>query len=125
MWEKKVSGSNCPHCVNDLYMFSDAAGTWINAVNAEGGKGFAGHSDWRLPNVRELQSIVDYGRFTPATNPVFNNGINSFTVTEFYWSSTPAAINSSFAWQVNFLNGLIDAFDKNGTNNVRAVRGGR
>jgi hypothetical protein len=30
---------------------------WIDAVNAEGS---AGHGDWRLPRVKELQSIVDY-----------------------------------------------------------------
>jgi len=31
---------------------------------------FTGHDDWRLPNVRELQSIVDYGRANQAIDPV-------------------------------------------------------
>jgi hypothetical protein len=33
--------------------------------------GYAGRRDWRIPNVKELQSIVDYGRFQPALDPIF------------------------------------------------------
>lgn len=58
---------------------------------------YLGHSDWRLPDAKELQSIVDYSRSLDATssaaiNPVFNcivltdEGGN--TNYPFYWSST-------------------------------------
>jgi hypothetical protein len=39
-----------------------------------GACGFAGHRDWRLPNSRELGSIVDYGRYNPAIAPAFYTG---------------------------------------------------
>src|SRR6266446_5061606 len=55
-WEKKGSGGDASTCLTDLHgvnsacTWAQATGAWIDAVNAEGGTGFAGHSDWRLPN---------------------------------------------------------------------------
>jgi uncharacterized protein DUF1566 len=63
MWEKKsIDGSL--HDVNLALPWS-ALGQrtiwdWLFELNTEGGKGFAGHSDRRIPNVRERQSLVDY-----------------------------------------------------------------
>ena len=67
---------------------------WVQQKNAER---FLGHDDWRLPSVKELQSIVDYTRspdtsHSPAIDPVFN----CTTITNearqidypFYWSAT-------------------------------------
>ena len=34
---------------------------------------FAAHDDWRLPNVRELQSILDYQTTSPAVASAFND----------------------------------------------------
>ena len=127
-WEEKGSGGNASTCLTDLHgvnsacTWAQATGAWIDAVNAEGGTGFAGHSDWRLPNVKELQSIVDYGRFGPAINPVFNNGIDSFTAAANYWPSTPDAAIPSSAWVVVFSSGFVDTFNKSFTSRVRAVR---
>ena len=50
---------------------------WENALSYAEGYSFASYSDWRLPDVKELQSIIDYTR-SPATtnsaaiNPLFN-----------------------------------------------------
>jgi uncharacterized membrane protein len=67
---------------------------WVQAKNAEN---YLGHNDWRLPNAKELQSIVDYSR-SPSTSqsaaisplftctPITNEGGN--TDAPFYWSST-------------------------------------
>jgi hypothetical protein len=79
-----------------------------------------GHTDWRLPNVRELQSIVDYGRSNPSIDPVF--GATTF----FYWSSTSLDDGPGVAWIVRFgvgfvLPGSDIVLEGNGAQ-VRAVR---
>jgi hypothetical protein len=55
--------------------------------------------DWRLPNLRELQSLVDYGQFNPALP--LGHPFTNFQAS-FYWSSTTDAGNSGAAWDVVF-----------------------
>jgi hypothetical protein len=132
MWEKKVPGSGCLHCVDDRYPWSNFGSTtiwdWLSAVNAEGGRGFAGHDDWRIPNVKELQSIVDYGRASPAVNPTLGPNSGGY-----YWSSTTHAVNAlpDIAWIVFFGDGHVlstpfgmEEGRKSNFSFVRAVRGG-
>ncbi len=124
MWEIKVTGGGT--CLGDLHAvdafcdWNDATGAWIDAVNAEGGTGYAGYTDWRFPNAKELQSIVDYGEFSPAIDP----SLPGETATSFYWSATSNARGPSFAWVVDFGNGSVDGNGKAGFKRVRAVRGG-
>jgi hypothetical protein len=65
----------------------------------------AGHSDWRLPSVIELASIVDYGRKNPSIDPTYFPS----TPADWFWSSSPLAGSSSSAspivWLVDFYNG--------------------
>jgi len=130
MWEKKVSGGTrtCDlgsdlHAVDTRCRFADATGVWIDTVNAENsGAGYAGFNDWRISNVRELMSIVDYGRSSPgaAINPIFGP-----TDASDYLSSTRFAGNPNSVWFVIFTSGDVLLFDKSVASHVRAVRGGR
>ena len=122
MWEKKVEGSGCLHCVNDeFYRWSTADGSgksiwdWLDDLNASN---FAGHSDWRIPNVRELHSIVHYGFSSPALDPVFGPSAVA------YWSSTTRGGVSGFndAAFVDFDAGEVRFDFKLSGNAVRAVR---
>ena len=137
MWEKKsVDGSL--HDVTKSFVWSspvtDTVWDWIDAINTEVGNGigFAGFNDWRLPNVRELLSIIDYGRSTPAVDPAFNNnfsfGCTVFTCSQIfalpYWSSTTVATVDVDAWTVEFGAGHVVAALKTESHFVRAVRGG-
>ena len=103
--------------------------TWADAVAAANGlaSGQCGLSDgsaagdWRLPNLRELQSLVDYGGFNPslpAGHP-FTNFLSSP-----YWSSTSYAGFPSFAWGVFFDFGNVFSDDKSDAIFGTAVRGG-
>lgn len=83
---------------------------------------FAGQSDWRLPNIRELQTIVDSSVVNPAIDVVaFSNASG-----QVFWSSTAYApgSGSGSAWGVNFSNGSTDINNKTATLVARLVRGG-
>jgi len=124
-WEKKCSSCGGNHDVINRYDWYSGIWTWLDAVNAEnGGVGYAGHNDWRIPNINELLTLVNYGMISLSADTAFNNGTNSFTAQN-YWSSTSYALSpSNLAWVVDFHGGwtLLDL--KNITDAVRAVRGG-
>ena len=96
----------------------------MNAINCgDMSKTGAVHqTDWRLPNVHELASLVDYGTFNPALPSGYP--FTTFWVS-FYWSSTSDASNATtYAWGVNFIDGSVGIDNKIGSNYVIAVRGG-
>lgn len=74
-----------------------AALAWVQQKNAEK---FLGHADWRLPTIKELQSIVDYTRApdvtkSPAIDPVFTctaiKNEHGDADWGYYWSGTTHA----------------------------------
>jgi hypothetical protein len=80
---------------------------------------FGGFSDWRMPHVKELESIVDMGRRNPAVNTAWFPS----TVSSFYWSSSTYANYNGNAWLVYFYYSGGCFNGKSDPNAVRAVRG--
>jgi hypothetical protein len=95
--------------------------TWEQALTYCENLTLGGHSDWRLPNRNELQSIVDYSRYNPAIDTTYFPG----TVASTYWSSTTYAYSTNGAWYVSFGYGTVDYYGRSGNYYVRAVRGGQ
>jgi hypothetical protein len=130
MWEKKSNAATEFNYKRISYTWADAFAVHIAGLNAAG---FAGYTDWRLPNVKELQTIVNYEKLAPAVSPAFETGCEgdctvvqcSCTTLAPYWSSTTSAEFPENAWQVEFFVGNLQQVAKSRNDAfVRAVRGG-
>jgi len=93
---------------------------WKDALEYCENLTLAGSSDWRLPNINELQSLADYNKY----NPVISEYYFSDTQSEPYWSSTTNAGSAGNAWTLFFNNGGIYYNNKTDNYYVRCVSGG-
>jgi hypothetical protein len=100
--------------------------TWEQALAYCEHLELATYTDWRLPTVRELSSIVDTTRYDPAINITYFSDTVMFNYYYFYyWSSTTYALYSDRAWSGSFYYGYMYAYLKADGNYVRAVRSGQ
>ncbi|WP_167884853.1 DUF1566 domain-containing protein [Leptospira fluminis] len=101
IWESctaGLSGSSCSTGTAITY-------TWQNALSRCNALTTAGKS-WRLPNVNELRSLVDYSKSSPAIDTTSFPG----TVSSYYWTSTSYAQSPLNAWYVYFANGQMNPY---------------
>lgn len=118
MWKQCSEGLSGAQCLGAPIAF-----TWQGALlraQAVNASGFAGYKDWRLPNIKELNSITEYQCESPAVNTsVFPNTQYD---SSYYWSSTHD--DSNDVWVVHMDIGSVDnVHDEAYPGNVRLVRG--
>jgi len=133
-WEK-MSRDGSVHDMVNQYSWDDAFNVKVATLNVTN---FAGYNDWRVPNVNELQTLVDYGRANPSIDPIFNttcvfgctvDGIGgpmcSCTPTTSTWTSTTSILDGvDRGIFVAFNSGYVYSEFKSNMRSVRAVRGG-
>lgn len=106
------NGGTCQGSACDTQAF-------VNAVNSQG---LCGASDWRLPSVNELFSIVHNGRIEPAIDQAYFPHTPQYG---WYWSSSLYADGSNYAWGVGFNLGYVGYGGKSHYSHVRLVRAGQ
>ena len=107
MWEQAPSG----------------ASSWGGALSYANNLDLGGHSDWRLPNRKELRSLVNYENGY-VSDWLEEQGFTGLEL-ENYWSSTTYVPNNNNAWYVYMYNGPVQNTAKGGSLYVLAVRGGQ
>ena len=111
-----------PRCQANHWENSTSESALTSCAVTLNGPVYAGYSDWRLPNVRELSSIVDYG--APAA-PYIDSSAFPGTVATYYWASSTDASAGFRKWSARFNDGGISVVDGAATSAyVRCVRGG-
>lgn len=122
MWQSCSQGQNwsAGSCAGTATGYSWQQALQLPAtLNVSGGYG--GYSDWRLPNVKELRSIVELSCYSPAINLALFPG----TLSGGYWSASPYANSSHNAWYVGFNDGYDYIGNRSYAERVRLVRGGQ
>jgi hypothetical protein len=96
--------------------------TWAAAITYCEGLNYGGQTDWRLPNVYEMQSLIDIGRYGPAL-PLGHpfSGVSA----AYYWASSTYMNNSNQAWVVHVQHGYMASDTKTLTHYVWPVRSGQ
>ncbi len=117
IWQRCSLGQTGTDCSGG----SAAVHNWQQALQAAQDSTFAGHNDWRLPNSKELGSLVE----ERCSEPAINSTVFPGTASLWYWSSSPSAYDSSYAWGVSFGYGYGDDGSKYNGYYVRLVRGGQ
>lgn len=91
--------------------------TWLEALDRAENLSYGGHDDWRLPNIKELSTIVEYSCSFPAINEeIFPN-----TQSEYIWSSSPT-LSGGGSWSVLFSTANTVTAGQNRLQSVKVVR---
>ncbi|MDI7270079.1 MAG: DUF1566 domain-containing protein [Myxococcota bacterium] len=116
LWQGCPAGLTGASCTTG----SDSMMNWQSALAYCEGLDWGGRTDWYLPNVTELTSIVDDSRISPSIDTTAFPA----TPSSYSWSSSSYSGSSSYAWHVNFSSGNVSNLDKTNSYYVRCIRRG-
>ncbi|MBI5525019.1 MAG: DUF1566 domain-containing protein [Deltaproteobacteria bacterium] len=119
IWQGCVAGLRGGECDVGL----DDTMDWLDALTYCESLEWSGESGWRLPNVVELVSIVDYRRSKPAFDPqMFPSTPGASGL--WFWTATHSSAGNVGAWSINSAFGMSIAYAKTTKLNLRCVRTG-
>jgi len=140
MWKKCSEGQNGNNCTGTAKEYK-----WQAALDHAKTVNFAGHSDWRLPTIKELHSLVfcsngkvrkfkDNDRDSDSCRSKAKGNYESPTINQIsfpntpadnFWSSSPHSNGSYYAWIVGFVDGYDGGSDRDYSGRLRLVRSGQ
>ena len=119
IWTKDANAPGPSVCIPGTYKTWQSALDYVACLNTNN---YLGYDDWRLPNRKELRSLIDYSNYNPAlTSGHPFTSVQSGT----YWSSATCTYYTNGAWIVNMWNGHVDYGGKGHVDYVWPVRGGQ
>ncbi|MBA5249060.1 MAG: DUF1566 domain-containing protein [Gammaproteobacteria bacterium] len=116
IWKKCAEGLSGNDCATGVAITAN----WQQALQQANNSTFAGKSDWRLPNIKELSSLVRRNCY----NPTINEALFPNTAANYFWSSSPSAEDSAFTWMFYFSIGFSRITYRYYSLRLRLVRSG-
>lgn len=117
MWQR-CSYSQTYNTQTELCEGSTPPLTWQEALRAAENDKTANYTDWQVPNIKELASILEHSCTGPSINEVVFLG----TKLQNYWSNTSGVTNANSAWVYQFDSGLNSLHAKTSDVYLRLVR---
>lgn len=91
--------------------------TWHDAIEYAGSLSLNGQQDWWLPNIKEMETLLDRSRYRPIVRDEipFKDELS-------YWSSTTFGTDTQNAWIIMFDGAYVLSYYKTNDYNIRCVR---
>ncbi|MFT5114017.1 MAG: hypothetical protein ACI8P9_003350 [Parasphingorhabdus sp.] len=118
MWQRCLVVQGGQNCETGDVLSETWAGALTYLVDESAHANLAGYKDWRMPNIRELASIVEL----QCGNPAINVNLFPNNSAGHVWSSSPYRFYLHYSWYLDFNDGILTYGDRQDKKAFRLVR---